>query len=99
MSDAEKTNNLEPMRVTVEVPRDLPTHFVTNMGLAHTPEGEFVMTFFEVMMPPVGGETPVARAVARVGLTATRMAEFIDAMSRDLASWQESTQVAEESDA
>ena len=78
-----------------QVPEDLKTHFATNMVVSSS-EGEFFITFFEVVPPFILGDVEKltalksvpAKAVARVAIAADRMEAFIDAMKRNLASYR-----------
>jgi len=101
---ARKVEALDKVSIPLEwrVPEDLQTHFVTNVVIAHS-EGEFFVTFFEVVPPVILGDVDKlaalgsipARAVARIAIAADRMEGVIDAMKRNLEVYRKKKELKE----
>lgn len=88
------------LRITFHVPESLESKFVNNVVVTHSPQGEFYVSFFEVVPPAIVGETEEekrraiaeietvqARCVARVVMTEERMAATIGAFAENLRSY------------
>jgi hypothetical protein len=80
-------------------PEELTTHFVSNFVSQHQPD-HFIVSFFELFLPPVLGDTSEerqqvideidsvkARCVARIVLTPDKMRELVSILSDNLANY------------
>ena len=93
------------IRLDWHVPEDLPTKAVSNVVITHTEEGEFFITYFEVVPPVLLGDSERfeaidsvrAKAVARIMVVADRMPGMIKALQDNYDTWRRRREaVAEE---
>lgn len=97
----ERKSGVLQKRVRIErvYPDNLATHFVTSFVAQHQPD-HFVISFFELFMPPILGETAEerqrivdeidgvqAKCVARIVVTPDKMRELVSVLSDNLETY------------
>lgn len=104
MAKEEKNIKEKSVRVNWIYPDELQSHFVSNMVVQFQPES-FILSFFEVWPPAILGETEAekqraiaainsvdAKCVARLVVTPTKIAEFIETMKQNFQNYEKSIQ-------
>jgi len=99
MASKEKTIS-KKLRIERTYPETLQSHFVSNIVVQHQPDF-FVLSFFEVWPPAIIGETDKekqqelegldhvdAKCIARLVVTPSKMKEFIETMSNNMANYE-----------
>ncbi|MDX9865721.1 MAG: DUF3467 domain-containing protein [Anaerolineaceae bacterium] len=90
-------------------PKDLQSHFVSNVVVQHQPD-IFILSFFEVWPPAILGDSDEekkdalesiekveANCVARLVLTPDKMKEFVEVMTENINAYEEMMQIQNDS--